>query len=128
MFKCCGVTNYDRMFATNKKQIYELIELYSGPDYVGCKHVKYSQLLNVTYVTMMYGLGLPALFPIALLSYFIFWLTERYQVAYCFQLPPAMDDKMTVNAMRLFSYTPIMFLFNGYWMLSNRQMFENVIN
>ena len=128
MFKCCGVTNYDRMFATNKKQIYELIELYSGPDYVGCKHVKYSQLLNVTYVTMMYGLGLPALFPIALLSYFIFWMTERYQVAYCFQLPPAMDDKMTVNAMRLFSYTPIMFLFNGYWMLSNRQMFENVIN
>ena len=31
-----------------------------------------------------------------------------------------MDDKMTVNAMRLLSYTPIMFLFNGYWMLSNR--------
>ena len=125
---CCGVSNYDRMFATRKKQIYDLIELYSGPDYISCKHVKYSQLLNVTYVTMMYGLGLPMLFPIALLSYFIFWATERYQLAYCFQMPPAMDDKMTVNAMKLLSYTPILFLFNGYWMLSNRQMFENVIN
>jgi hypothetical protein len=102
--------------------------VYNGPDYIGCKHVKYSQLLNVTYVTMMYGLGLPALFPIAFFSYFIFWCTERYQLAYCFQLPPAMDDKMTVNAMKLFSYTPILFLFNGYWMLSNRQIFENVIN
>ena len=39
-----------------------------------------------------------------------------------------MDDKMTVNAMKLFSYTPILFLFNGYWMLSNRQMFENIVN
>lgn len=39
-----------------------------------------------------------------------------------------MDDTMTLNAMNLLSYTPIMFLFNGYWMLSNRQLFENVIN
>ena len=39
-----------------------------------------------------------------------------------------MDDKMTVNAMRLLSYAPAVFLFNGYWMLSNRQIFENIIN
>jgi len=39
-----------------------------------------------------------------------------------------MDDKMTMNAMTLLSYTPIMFLFNGYWMLSNRQMFANTVN
>lgn len=56
-------------------------------------------MLNITYVTMMYGLGLPMLFPIAFLSYFVLWATERYQLAYTYQLPPAMDDKMTVNAM-----------------------------
>jgi hypothetical protein len=39
-----------------------------------------------------------------------------------------MDDRMTVNAMTLLSYTPILFLFNGYWMLSNRQMFMNEVN
>jgi len=39
-----------------------------------------------------------------------------------------MDDRMTSNAMRLFNYTPVLFLFNGYWMLSNRQIFENVLN
>jgi len=77
---------------------------------------------------MMYGLGLPMLFPIAFVSFFIFWLTERYQIAYTYQLPPAMDDKMTVNAMNLLSYTPLIFLMNGYWMLSNRQMFGNVVN
>ena len=35
---------------------------------------------------------------------------------------------MTVNALRFLSYTPILFLFNGYWMLSNRQIFDNVIS
>ena len=91
-------------------------------------HYKFSNIINVTYVTMLYGLGLPILFPIALLSYFIFWATERYQIAYFYGIPPAMDDRMIKNAMRLLSYTPIFFLFNSYWMLSNRQMFEGVIN
>lgn len=75
---CCGVSQYDRMYDTNKKQIYELLDTYAGPDYMTCKHAKYSQLLNITFVTMMYGLGLPTLFPIAIVSYFFFWTTERY--------------------------------------------------
>ena len=35
---------------------------------------------------------------------------------------------MTVNAMAMLSYTPLIFLMNGYWMLSNRQMFESIVN
>ena len=34
--------------------------------------------MNVTFVTMMYGVGMPILFPIAAISYFMFWLVERY--------------------------------------------------
>ena len=52
------------------------MDLYAGPDYI--IHFKYSGILNVTYVTMFYGMGMPLLFPIAVLSYFIFWLVERY--------------------------------------------------
>ena len=100
--------------------------MYAGPEYI--IHFKYSGILNVTYVTLMYGLGLLLLFPIALLSYIIFWLVERYQIAYVYRLPPKMDSKMTKNAIRLLRYTPILFLFNGYWMLSNRQIFDKVIN
>lgn len=123
---CCRTKKADRMYATRSKQIYEFVDLYSGPDYI--VHFKYSGILNVTFVTMFYGLGLPILFPIAMLSYLIFWMTERYQIAYSYQLPPAMDDKMTINAINVLSYAPVLFLFNGYWMLSNRQIFENIIN
>jgi len=124
-WRCCKKKE-ERMYHTKTTQIYQYLDLYTGPDYI--VHYKYSGVLNVIYVTMLYGLGLPALFPIAFLSFFIYWATERYQLAYTYQLPPAMDDKMTVNAMNLLAYTPIMFLMNGYWMLSNRQMFENTIN
>ena len=56
------------------------MDLYTCPDHI--IHYKYSGLLNVTYVTFMYGLGLPMLFPIAFISFFIFWLSERWQLAY----------------------------------------------
>jgi len=71
------------------------LDLYSGPNYI--IHYKGSALLNMTYVTMMYGLGMPILFPIAALDYIIFWATERYQIAYTYQNPPALDDTLTKN-------------------------------
>lgn len=66
----------DAIYNTNQSQIYSYVDLYVGPDYV--IHFKYSAILNVTFVTMMYGLGMPILFPIAAVSYFIFWAVERY--------------------------------------------------
>ena len=68
------------------------------------------------------------LFPIGFFALFIYWAVERYQIAYTYQLPPKCDDTMTINALNLLSYTPMIFLFNGYWMLANKQMFENTIN
>lgn len=84
-------------YVTKTTQIYQYIDLYSGPEYI--VHFKYSGILNITYVTMMYGLGLPILFPIAAFSYFVFFSIERYQVAYTYQMPPTLDDKLTKNAL-----------------------------
>lgn len=76
-------------------------------------------------MTMMFGLGMPILFPIAAFNYLVFWATERYQVAYTYQMPPLMDDTLTKNTMRLLSYSPILFLLNGLWMISNKQIFDS---
>jgi len=43
-------------------------------------------------------------------------------------MPPAMDDMMTKNALNLLAYSPLMFLLNGYWMFSNQQIFDGVVN
>lgn len=95
--------------------------MYSGPSYI--VHFKYSAIFNVTFVTMMYGLGLPILFPIAVLNYVIFYLLERWHMAYTYQLPPSLDDKLTNNAIQVLKFAPFILLCNGYWMLSNLQIF-----
>lgn len=46
----------------------QYIALYSGNDYV--MHFKYSSVLNVVFITMMYGVGMPLLFPLAAFNFF----------------------------------------------------------
>jgi hypothetical protein len=43
-------------------------KLWGGSDYF--IHFKYSQVLNVVYITFIYGLGMPLLFPIAAFNLF----------------------------------------------------------
>ena len=64
------------MYKTRKTQIFDYIDLYSGPEYI--IHYKQAQVLNIVFVTMMYGLGMPILFPIAFISLFIIYATERF--------------------------------------------------
>lgn len=65
-----GFRLLDRSFTcteynTKTTTLQQYIEIYSGP--VFFIHYKYSSILNITFVTFMYGLGLPVLFPIAVL-------------------------------------------------------------
>ena len=96
-------------------------DLYSGPEYF--IHFKYSGILNVAFVTMMYGVGLPILYPIAAFTYFNLYTLERLLVAYFVQMPPTFDDKMTKNAVTLLRWAAVLHLYFGYWMLSNKQIF-----
>lgn len=73
---------------------------------------------------MMYGVGMPLLFPIAAFNFFNQWITERYTVAYYMKLPPALDDHLTHNCLSKLKYAPLILIFNGYWMLSNEQIFD----
>jgi len=110
-------------FKTKKTSRLVFRALYSGNDYV--IHFKYSGVLNIVYIAFFYGMGLPMLFPIAAASIFSQWANERYNVAYVNKLPPTLDDKLTKNAINSLKWAPLLLCFNGYWMLSNRQIFNN---
>ena len=81
--------------------------------------------MNIVYIAFFYGMGLPLLFPIAAASIFSQWVNERYNVAYVNKLPPTLDDKLTKNAINSLKWAPILLVFNSYWMLSNKQIFNN---
>lgn len=100
--------------------------MYGGKEYV--VNSKYAQIINLTYVTMMYGVGLPLLFPILTIAMIIFYLHQRYHVAYSHRLPPTLDDRLVKNATRVLKFAPLLLMFNGYWMLSNKQIFHSLVS
>lgn len=105
-------------YVTKKTSMAQYTILYSGTDYL--VHFKYAGVLNIIYITMMYGIGIPLLFPVAAFNYFNQYLTERMIVAYQVKLPPALDDKLTNNCIDMLKWAPLILLFNGYWMISNQ--------
>ena len=110
-------------YKTTKTNMQTYIDIYSGPEYL--IHFKYSGIMNVTFVTMMYGIGQPILFPIAIFSYLILFTVERVLIAYFYQMPPSFDDKMTKNALNILRWAAVFYLFFGYWQLSNQMIFQN---
>lgn len=56
-------------------------------------HYKYSTILNVSFVTFMYGFGLPMLFPVAIFTIFVLYLVEKTMLYYSYQSPPMYDEK-----------------------------------
>lgn len=83
-------------YQTKKTSLSAYRELYSGQDYF--IHFKYSNILNIVYITMFYGVGMPVLFPIAAFNFINQYICERYILAYEMRQPPALDDKLTKNA------------------------------
>ena len=77
---------------------------------------------------MFFGVGLPILYPLAAIDLLVIWLTERFFIARVYRKTPSLSSKLTDNMIEWISYTPILFLLNGFWMVSNRQMFDNVVN
>lgn len=76
-------------YKTKKHTMESYIALYGGPQYF--LHSKYSNMLNITYITFMFGMGLPILFPIALASFLVIYVLERFLVAYYYRQPELTD-------------------------------------
>jgi hypothetical protein len=125
-----GFRLLDRNFSCNKNKtkkttVQQYVELYSGPVYF--IHYKYSSILNITFVTFMYGIGVPLLFPIAVFSFFVLYLVEKSMLYWSYRQPPMYDDKLNKSVLKKMTYAPLLFLAFGYWMLSNNQLFGNSV-
>ena len=88
-------------------------------------HYKYSSIMNIIFITMMFGAGLPILFPIAAASLSTLFCLEKYMLYYVYKQPPAYDEKLNNSVLATLSFAPLFLLGFGYWMLSNLQMVSN---
>jgi len=110
-------------YKTKKSTLQPYIELYSGPTFF--IHYKYSFLLNVIFVTFMYGIGLPILFPVAAAAFFVIFMVEKLMIYYSYRQPPAYDEKLNTEVLKLMTWAPLFMMAFGYWMMSSKQLLSN---
>jgi hypothetical protein len=75
--------------------------------------------MNITFVTMMYGVGIPILFPVAVVSLITLYMVEKLMIYYSYRQPPNYDASLNANVLKIMSFAPLLFLSFGFWMLSN---------
>jgi len=82
-------------------------------------------VLVMVFVTFLYGLFVPAMFIIAFVAMFNFYIVETLALAKWYRKPPMLDGILDLRANHLMRYAPIFFFLLGYWAMGNTQMFMN---
>lgn len=109
--------------STRSTSIQGYINTYQGPLYF--MHYKYSSVLNIMFITFMYGFGMPVLFPISCLSMLVLYFVEKTMLFYGYVLPPMYDERLSQAVLTKLQFAPILYCIFGYWMASNRQLMSN---
>lgn len=111
------------IYATKCKSIGQYIDIHSGPEndiFDG-----YSYIMVITWINMFFGVGLPLLFPLSLLSFIINYLFERILQVYWYKKSAMINDRLNKNAIKTCMWAVHLYTFGGYWYLTNRQIFYN---
>ena len=106
---------------TSNKTLQAFENMYAGP--VFSIHYKYSFIMNVTFVTFLFGPGMPILFPIAWFAIFLQYTMERLMMAYSYRKPIMYDSEINRNCLAMLSLAPIVYVFSAAWTFSNQQVF-----
>ena len=76
----------------------------------------------------MYGIGLPILYPIAVLSFLFLYFVEKLMIYYSYRQPPLYDEKLNDSALSLLTWAPLLALSFSYWMFSNKRLAGNDVS
>ena len=90
-------------------------------------HFKYAGLMNITFITFLYGFGIPILFPVACFAILVLYLVEKTMLYYAYMQPPMYDEKLSKSVLNTMMWAPVFFCGFGYWMATNKQLNSNEV-
>ena len=73
----------------------------------------------IVAISMLYGPGIPILFPIGLVALIIIYFTDRLSLAYLYRMPPSYDDELNKTCVSALLLYPIFYAGVGFWMYTN---------
>jgi len=101
----------------------QLNQLYEPP--VFTLECRYGYLLNSVFVTMLYGAGLPLLYPIAAFHLFLCFAIDKYIIIRLNAQPPAYDSSLADLFIKLMPFAIIFHLAIGCYMLSYNAVLQS---
>lgn len=119
---CCKATGK----TTKCTNVQQYVNLYGGPAHQMAP--KYAALMNTVCVTFMYGVALPELWLIAALTFFLYYVFDKFLITYYYKRPPMYDDKLNKWSLELMEIAPLFLCFFGYWCMGNMQIFNTRIS
>jgi len=85
----------------------------------------YAELLTTIFVSLTFATGIPLLYPIAAVNFFIYYFTEKFFFINMYKIPPHFN---TTVGKRVTMFVPIalgIHLGMSIWMLSNHKLFSD---
>ena len=64
---------------------------------------------------MLFGVGIPILYPIALVSFIIVFLLEKYMLYYVYRLPQKYDGFLYSNVVEILRKCSIFSVVSSFW-------------
>jgi len=81
--------------------------------------------MNDVFMAMIFGFGMPLLFPIVALSLCIHYVVQVACLYYSYKLPPSYDREISDWVYSILLWAPVFLLSFGYWMISSLQLNSN---
>lgn len=108
---------------TKQLTLQTYIDLHAGPEFN--MSLKYSQVMVTVFIAMTFGVGMPALYPIACVQLCAVYALEKGMLYYSYKKPSSYDEVLNNAVLRVLLVAPIFQLSFGYWFLSNKQLTSN---
>lgn len=94
---------------------------YTGPEFL--IEIRYSQILASFYIMMIYSSGMPLLYPIGMLQYFMTYWTDKFLFLRLYRTPPRYGIEMSEVVRKTMVFGVLVHWLFGFYMYSNSQIF-----
>ena len=105
------------LYLTKSKTALQFADLQTGPE--NLFYEKYPRLMNMIFVSMFYGFGIPIFFVLTLVAFIISYIVEKYAVVRFYKKPPMYDDTLNINTAYFLKWGAFFYIAIGFWNLTN---------
>lgn len=83
---------------------------------------KFANLLTILFLTMLYGSGIPIMYIIAFVYFFVTYWVDKWLIFYNHRKPNEFGEKMTLKVLSNFKYAVFLHVLGSLFMYSNNNI------